>query len=86
MGVLVAGEVTIAEDGTASFDPPDPEDSLAGQLYLAEIEATDEYALEEGVEAPPDAERVKLLRWYAKRSNKVAARLAPLINLATGDP
>jgi len=80
MASLVAGVVTVSDAGVASFTPSDPEQSLAGQLYLAELEASDEYTTANGGTVQADAERVPLLRWYALRSNKVAARWAAYLN------
>lgn len=80
MASLVAGVVTVSDAGVASFAPADPNDSLAGRLYVAELEASDEYTAENGGTVPVDADRVKLLRWYAKRSNKVAASWAAYLN------
>ncbi len=74
--MLIAGTVTIADDGVATYDI----DTLSGRIYEAEIEAADEYTEANGGTVPPDAERVALLRWYALRSTKIAAKVAPYIN------
>jgi len=73
---LVAGSVTIADDGTATYVPA----TVAGCVYEAEIEASDEYTVANGGSVVPDAERVPLLRWYALRSTKIAEKLTPYIN------
>lgn len=74
---LVAGSVVVDETGQATIDPPS---CLAGDIYLAELEASDEYTVLNGGTVPPDDQRVKLLQWYAKRSTKMAVRLATYIN------
>ncbi len=74
---LTAGSVTVDDTGAVTIDP-DP--CLAGEIYLAELEASDEYSLANGGTVPPNNQRVKLLQWYATRSTKMAERIATYIN------
>lgn len=80
MASLVAGMVSVSDEGVVSFTPSDPADSIAGAIFTAEIEASDEYTSENGGTVPANADRVSTLRWYAKRSNKVALKLAAYFN------
>lgn len=80
MAALVAGSVSVDDAGVASFTPAGPNGSVAEAVYLSEIEATDEYTVANGGVVPADADRVSLLRWYALRSTKVAARLTAYLN------
>lgn len=86
MGTLTAGEVTVSDDGAASFDPADPNDSLAGRGYVAEVAFLDLFTTDNGGTVPPDADRVPLLRYHAGRWTALAATLVPFINAQTGDP
>ena len=80
MASLVAGVVSVDDDGVVSFVPPGATNSIAGAIYTGEIEALDEYTTEQGGTVLPDNERVAALRYYAKRTNKTSARLATYLN------
>jgi len=80
MAALVAGSVAVADDGAVTFTPADPADSVAGAIFTAELEAGDEYTVDNGGEVPANADRVALLRWSAKRSTKVAGKLVAYLN------
>lgn len=82
MASLVAGVVAVADDGAASFTPPDPADSIAGALYLGAVEGGDAFSTAKGVDPPADADRVDVLRYYAEVANAQAARLAAYLNAA----
>lgn len=82
MATLDAGTVTIADDGTASFTPADPADSIAGALYLGAVEGGDAFSALKGVAPPADKDRVDVLRYFALVANAQAARLTAYLNAA----
>lgn len=80
MAALVSGSVVVNDEGVATFTPPDPAGGIAGILYTAELAASDDFTVANGGEVPADADRVKLLQWYATRSTYVAAGLVTYLN------
>ena len=83
MASLVAGVVTVSDMGLASFAPADPNDSLAGRLYAAELEASDEYTGENDGTVPADADRVPTT---GQASLGQAARQTAFLNFAARLP
>jgi len=82
VALLVAGEVAVADDGGATFTPPDPAGSIAAALYLGAVEGGDAFSALKGVDPPADADRVDVLRYYALVANAQAARLTAYLNAA----
>jgi hypothetical protein len=80
MALLVAGVVTVDDSGVVSYAPADPDDSYAGALFRAEVEAVDAFTVASSGVVPADSERVPLLRYYATRSNAVALRVTTYLN------
>lgn len=80
MASLVAGTVSVNDDGVASFTPPDPADSYAGASYVGSLAAIDAFIVANGGEVPPAAERVKLLQWLATDATE---RAAPIVAYLT---
>jgi hypothetical protein len=80
MASIVAGVVTVADDGSVSYAPAGAENSLAGCYYQSEIETVDTFTVANGGEVLPDAQRVELLRYYALLATNRAARVATYLN------
>lgn len=79
MAALVSGSVTVNDDGVPTF-VPSASGGIAGILYTAELAASDAFTIANGGDVPADADRVKLLQWYATRSTYVAAGLVIYLN------
>lgn len=82
MAAIVPGTVTVADDGSVTFNPSGAGNSLAGCYYQSEIETVDAFTVANGGTVLPDAERVELLRYYALLATNRAARVATYLNFA----
>lgn len=80
MAAIVPGTVTIADDGSVTYDPAGAGNSLAGCYYVSEIETVDAFTVANGGEVLPDDERVQLLRYYALLATNRAARVSDYLN------
>lgn len=80
MALIVPGTITIADDGSVTYNPAGAGNSLAGCYYLSEIETIDAFTVANGGTVLPDAERVQMLRYYALLATNRAVRVATYLN------